>query len=83
MDSVNSLQNAEKATLIRRRFSRYHNFSLLFDFIETHDLCPLEYVSLEILLFHPKRSFTRGSFEGILYDQGIVGDTVFWVRIEM
>ena len=73
----------EKSLTVNRRFSSYHKISLLFDFIECHDLCPLEFLSLELLLFHPKRSLTRESVSGILGDHGINIDTVLWVKIEI
>jgi hypothetical protein len=73
----------ENSLTVNRRFSSYHKMSLVFDYIECHEFCPVEYLSLEVLLFHPKRSLTRGSISGTLGDHGIHADTVLWVKIEI
>lgn len=73
----------EKSLTVNRRFSSYNKISLLFDFIECHDLCPIEYNSIEIMIFHPKRSLSRDTVSGILGDHGIHTDTVLWVKIEI
>jgi hypothetical protein len=84
LDSTNGPgSKGEKSLTVNRRFSSYHKMSLVFDYIESHEFCPLEYLSLEVMLFHPKRSLTRGSISGTLGDHGILADTVLWVKIEV
>lgn len=74
-------RSMEKQIVVRRRFRREEKLSVLFDFVESHDLCPSVFESVALLLFHPKRSCDRNSCEGRLISDDITCDTLVWVEV--
>jgi hypothetical protein len=74
-------KSIEKRCVFKRRFCREEKFSVLFDFVETHDLCPAVFESVAILLFHPKRTYSRESSEGRLISDDMMCDTLVWVEV--
>jgi hypothetical protein len=71
----------EKQCVVKRRFCREEKLSVLFDFVVTHDLCPAIFESVAILLFHPKRTYSRVSSEGRLISDEMRCDTLVWVEV--
>ena len=74
-------KSIEKQSVVKRRFCREEKLSVLFDFVESHDLCPSVFESVAILLFHPKRSYDRNSCEGRFISDDITCDTLVWVEV--
>lgn len=74
-------KSIEKQCVVKRRFCREEKLSVLFDFVETHDLCPAVSESVAILLFHPKRTYSRESSEGRLISDDMMCDTLVWVEV--
>ena len=81
MTDLKANKIVEKQCVVKRRFYLDEKFSVLFDFVETHDLCPIVSESVTIHLFHPKRSYTRDTAEGRLISDDITCDTVAWVEV--
>lgn len=83
MHNTNFIANKiiEKQCVVKRRFCREDKLSVLFDFVETHDLCPTVFESVAILLFHPKRTYSRESSEGRLISDDMMCDTLVWVEV--
>lgn len=71
----------EKQCVVKRRFCREEKLSVLFDFIETHDICPAVFESVAILLFHPKRTYCRETSDGRLISDDMMCDTLLWVEV--
>lgn len=74
-------KSMEKQSVVKRRFCHEEKLSVLFDFVESHDLCPSLFESVAILLFHPKRSYDRKSCDGRLISDDITCDTLVWVEV--
>ena len=74
-------KSIERQSVVKRRFCREEILSVLFDFVETHDLCPAVFESVAIFLFHPKRTYSRETSEGRLISDDMMCDTLVWVEV--